>query len=129
MPVTVPTASLERAADGTPWSSEFRDPYHSSQGGLAQARRVFLEANGLPGRWQGRDAFVVLETGFGLGLNFLATWDAWRADAARSRRLHFVSIEHRPFAKEDLFAALEPFEELRPLALALANVWPPPLAG
>ena len=34
--------------------------------------------NGLPGRWAGRDRFVVLETGFGLGLNFLATWRAWR---------------------------------------------------
>jgi tRNA U34 5-methylaminomethyl-2-thiouridine-forming methyltransferase MnmC len=26
--------------------------------------------------------FVILETGFGLGLNFLATWQAWRAAPA-----------------------------------------------
>jgi len=129
MPVTVPTASLERAADGTPWSSEFQDPYHSAEGGLAQARHVFLEGNGLPRRWQGRDAFVILETGFGLGLNFLAAWQAWRDDPSRSRRLHFVSVERRPLRRDDLVAALSAFEELQPLARALCNVWPVPLAG
>ena len=30
--------------------------------------------------------FVVLENGFGLGVNFLATWQAWRDDPARPRR-------------------------------------------
>jgi tRNA 5-methylaminomethyl-2-thiouridine biosynthesis bifunctional protein len=90
---------------------------------------VFLAGNGLPGRWQGRDAFVVLETGFGLGLNFLATWDAWRRDAARPRRLHFVSVESRPFGRDDLATALRPFEELAPLADELTRAWPEPLAG
>lgn len=90
---------------------------------------MFLAGNGLPGRWEGRDAFVVLETGFGLGLNFLATWDAWRRDAARPRRLHFVSVESRPFRGEDLATALRPFEELAPLADELTRAWPEPLAG
>jgi len=42
------------------------------------ARHVFLRGNDLPARWQGRERFVVLETGFGLGNNFLAAWQAWR---------------------------------------------------
>ena len=29
----------------------------------------------------------MLETGFGLGLNFLVTWAAWKADPARPRLL------------------------------------------
>ena len=127
--ISLPTASLDRTPGGTPFSSQFQDVYHSAHGGLAQARHVFLEGNGLPGRWQGRGAFVVLETGFGLGLNFLATWEAWRADASRPRRLHFVSVEGRPLARDDLAAALAPFTELAPLARALVAVWPPPLAG
>jgi len=90
---------------------------------------VFLEGNGLPRRWQGRGAFVVLETGFGLGLNFLATWEAWRADASRPRRLHFVSVEGRPLARADLAEVLAPFTELATLARALVAAWPPPLAG
>src|SRR5512140_427915 len=128
-PVTVPAARLERTGDGTPFSTEFHDIYHSAQGGLAQARHVFLAGNALPARWAGRDAFVVVETGFGIGLNFLATWQAWRSDNARPRRLQFVSVEHRPFERDDLAAALAPFEELQPLARALVNVWPAPIAG
>ena len=74
--------SLERDADGLPRSPEFDDRYHPRQGALAQARQVFLAGNGLPERWRGRERFVVLETGFGLGNNFLATWQAWRDDPA-----------------------------------------------
>ncbi|HYC34948.1 MAG TPA: bifunctional tRNA (5-methylaminomethyl-2-thiouridine)(34)-methyltransferase MnmD/FAD-dependent 5-carboxymethylaminomethyl-2-thiouridine(34) oxidoreductase MnmC [Usitatibacter sp.] len=127
--VSLPTAPLERTPEGIPYSSEFRDIYHSADGGLAQSRHVFLGGNGLPQRWRSRDAFVVLETGFGIGLNFLAAWDAWRADAQRPRRLHFVSVEGRPFGASDLKSALDPLPELQALAGALVAVWPPPLGG
>ncbi len=127
--VTLPTARLARDANGTAFCPEFDDVYHSRHGGLAQARHVFLAGNGLPGRWGGRESFVVVETGFGIGLNFLATWDAWRADGERSRRLHFVSVESRPFPRDELAAALASFTELEPLARALLAVWPPPIAG
>ncbi len=128
-PLTVPTATLQRTPGGTPFSEAFGDVYHSAAGGLAQSRHVFIAGNGLPERWQGRDSFVVLETGFGLGLNFLATWAAWKADDRRPRRLDFVSVESRPFSRPDLEAALAPFEELAPLAHRLVEAWPPPLAG
>ena len=127
--VCVTPARLERTVDGVPYAPQFQDIYHSAAGGLAQARHVFLAGNRLPERWRGRDSFTVLETGFGLGLNFLAAWDALRADPAGPPRLHFVSVERHPFAPGDLAAALAPFEELRPLATALLAVWPPPLAG
>lgn len=104
------------------------DPDRAS-GGLALARDIFLGGNGLPARWQGRDCFTILETGFGPGINFLAAWDAWRADFRRPRRLHFVSIESRPFARDDLAAALSPIEDLTVLSRALVAIWPPPLRG
>ena len=78
--VAVPPAQLERTPEGVPWAPQFQDIYHSVDGGLAQARHVFLGGNALPERWQGREAFTILETGFGLGLNFLAAWDLMRAD-------------------------------------------------
>jgi len=127
--ITLPTARLDRSADGIPVSPEFKDVYHSADGGLAQSRHVFLAGNDIPARWQARSSFVILETGFGLGLNFLAAWDAWRRDARRPRRMHFISVEKRPFAGKDLAAALAPFAELEPLAKALVSLWPPPLAG
>ncbi|HLX23389.1 MAG TPA: bifunctional tRNA (5-methylaminomethyl-2-thiouridine)(34)-methyltransferase MnmD/FAD-dependent 5-carboxymethylaminomethyl-2-thiouridine(34) oxidoreductase MnmC [Usitatibacter sp.] len=127
--VTLPCARIERTPDGTPFSSEYQDIYHSERGGLAQARHVFLAGNGLPERWRGRASFAIVETGFGLGLNFLATWDAWRADPSRPSRLHFISVESRPVAAGDLAAALSPFAELEALSRALVDRWPPPLAG
>ncbi len=127
--VCVETAALAFANDGVAFSQAFGDLYHSVDGGLAQARKVFLEGNGLPSRWRGRDAFTILETGFGLGLNFLAAWDALRADAHGPRRLHFVSVEKFPFRRDDLVRVLAPFAEIEFLSRALTDQWPPPLAG
>lgn len=106
MPFVLEPAKLAFAADGTPYSETFGDVYHSASGGLEQARHVFLDGNGLPARWQGRERFVVLETGFGLGNNFLATLEAWRADPQRCGTLHFVSVEKHPFRAADMPAAL-----------------------
>ncbi|RZL10820.1 MAG: FAD-dependent oxidoreductase [Rubrivivax sp.] len=100
----------------------------SDTGGLAQARHVFLGGNGLPSRWQRRECFVVLETAFGLGHNFLATWDAWRQDPARCDRLVFVSVEKHPLRREDL-ARAHADSPLPELAAQLIDAWPPLTPG
>ncbi|MGI4983266.1 MAG: tRNA (5-methylaminomethyl-2-thiouridine)(34)-methyltransferase MnmD [Janthinobacterium lividum] len=135
--------------DGTPFSPRYDDIYHTASGALGQARHVFLAGNGLPGRWAGRSLFTIVEAGFGQGLNFLATWLAWRADPQAPARLHFVSLEKHRFALEDLRALLarhvayetalfagQPsgdaagaprvFAEMVDL---LCRAWPPPTAG
>jgi tRNA 5-methylaminomethyl-2-thiouridine biosynthesis bifunctional protein len=122
-------ARLEFNPDGIPFSSAFGDIYHSPHGGPPQARHVFLGGNDLPQRWQGRQRFVILETGFGLGLNFLATWQAWRDDPQRSRRLHFVSIEKHPFTAADLATAQQAWPEFAALAAQLQQQWPPLTPG
>lgn len=116
-------------ADGTPFSDTYGDVYHSADGGLAQARQVFLAGNGLPGRWRGRERFVIVETGFGLGLNFLASWAAWRDDPARPRHLHFVSCELHPFGRDDLAQLHARWPELAEFADALGAAWPPLAPG
>lgn len=115
--------------DGTPWSATFGDVYHSRHGALGQIHHVFLAGNGLPARWRGKDRFVILETGFGLGLNFLATWAAWAADPERSRELHFISVELHPFQREGLGRLHQDYPELAPYAAALQAAWPPLVAG
>lgn len=136
-------------SDGSPLSVRFNDCYRSRSGALAQARVVFLGGCGLPLRWRSCDQFTVLETGFGLGLNFLTTWAAWEADTQRCHALHFVSVEAYPVAAADIVRsaqALRPpeissptsqpdaaspaspadaqlLERVPPLALALARVW------
>jgi tRNA 5-methylaminomethyl-2-thiouridine biosynthesis bifunctional protein len=117
-------AELAFAGDGTPYSSAYDDIYHSAGGGLEQARHVFLGGNGLPAAWQDRERFVVLETGFGLGLNFLTTWQAWRDDPRRCARLHFVSVEKHPFRRDDLAQLHRRWPELAELSAALVRDWP-----
>jgi tRNA 5-methylaminomethyl-2-thiouridine biosynthesis bifunctional protein len=122
-------ARLEFSPDGTPFSSTYGDVYHAAQGGPAQARHVFLGGNQLPQRWQGKDRFVILETGFGLGLNFLATWQAWRADPQHCRRLHFISFEKHPLTAADLQMAQQAWPEFAELAIELRAKWPPLTPG
>jgi tRNA 5-methylaminomethyl-2-thiouridine biosynthesis bifunctional protein len=117
-------AAIVRDADGTPRSADHGDVYHPRGGALAQARHVFLDGDALATRWRGRERFVVLETGFGLGNNFLATWAAWRADPQRCRQLHFLSIEGAPPTRADL-ATIDRDPALLPLAAELADHWPP----
>ncbi len=113
--------------NGTPFSPLYNDIYHSAVGGLEQAQYVFLRGNALPQRWQGRRIFTVLETGFGMGINFLMTWAAWRADPARCERLHFVSTEKHPFTQADLrsvYQATVSDPEIAALAQTLLDAWP-----
>jgi tRNA 5-methylaminomethyl-2-thiouridine biosynthesis bifunctional protein len=119
--------TLQFDAGGAPFSPRYGDVYASRSGALGQARHVFLGGNDLPARWAGRGQFVVVETGFGLGTNFLATWLTWRDDPRRPRRLHFVSLERHPLAAEDLARCAPP--PLADLAQELARAWPLPLTG
>lgn len=126
--IYTPVIPAELAWAGTtPYSARFDDIYHSAQGGLEQARHVFLGGNDLLGdhaAWVGRERFVICETGFGLGLNFLATWQAWKADPRRCRRLHFVSVEKHPFRRDDLATLHAQWPELAELSARLVAAWP-----
>ncbi|MDO8861207.1 bifunctional tRNA (5-methylaminomethyl-2-thiouridine)(34)-methyltransferase MnmD/FAD-dependent 5-carboxymethylaminomethyl-2-thiouridine(34) oxidoreductase MnmC [Haliea sp. E1-2-M8] len=125
--------SLLWQEDGSPFSPTFADFYYSPDNGLAEGRHVFLAGNGLPERWQRHraDPFVVAETGFGTGLNFLLTWQAWRArrKTADGRRLHYLALEKYPLAVADLRRAGAAWPELAPLLAELLAQYPQPLPG
>jgi tRNA 5-methylaminomethyl-2-thiouridine biosynthesis bifunctional protein len=127
--VPLAPARLRFTQQGVPYSETFDDVYHSAAGGPAQARQVFLRGNELPQRWRGRPRFVILETGFGAGINFLATWQAWRRDPARCARLHFVSIEKHPFAAADAKSIFSNLPEIRDEAAELEARWPTLVPG
>ncbi len=122
-------AELAFDAEGTPYSPAYGDVYHSAESGPGQARHVFVGGNDLPRRWAGARVFTILETGFGLGLNFLATWREWRADPARCERLHFVSIEKHPFDRGALRTLHLRYGEFASFAEQLQQAWPPLAAG
>jgi tRNA 5-methylaminomethyl-2-thiouridine biosynthesis bifunctional protein len=128
MPASIVPAAFE-LHDGTPYSRAFGDVYHSAAGGLGQAGHVFLHGNHLPARWSRRSRFVILETGFGLGLNFLATWQAWKRDPARCARLHYVAVEKHPFTLADLRSLHTAYPQLAEEAAALHASWPMLVGG
>jgi tRNA 5-methylaminomethyl-2-thiouridine biosynthesis bifunctional protein len=83
----------------------------------------------LPGRWRARPAFSILETGFGLGLNFLCTARALLDDPQAPRRLHYVAVEKHPAGADDLARAHASWPDLGDLAADLRRAWPPALQG
>lgn len=118
------TEPVEWHPDGRPFSARFQEGYHSEAGAVAQARHVFLGGCGLPGAWAHAPQWRILETGLGLGLNFLTSWQAWRDDPARPGRLHFVSIEGYPVSAADLLrAAAAQGPALAALGAELAAQW------
>ncbi|MBI1282935.1 MAG: bifunctional tRNA (5-methylaminomethyl-2-thiouridine)(34)-methyltransferase MnmD/FAD-dependent 5-carboxymethylaminomethyl-2-thiouridine(34) oxidoreductase MnmC [Thiobacillus sp.] len=120
---TIFPAQLE-FRDGVPYSAAYGDIYHSADGAMGQAHHVFLQGCGLPAAWAGRAGFVVLETGFGTGLNFMTTWAAWQADPARPARLHFLSVEKHPFQAADLARLHAQWPEFAALSSELLANWP-----
>ena len=133
--MTDPVASpVAWGPDGSPRSTLFDDVYrsrgfHGTDRGLLQARHVFLHGCGLwppdsgATAWQGQRQWHVLETGFGLGLNFLAAWQAWQQDPLRPERLFYSAIEAWPVAAEDIVRSAAAWPELAPLAQPLARAW------
>ena len=123
--------TLQHTPQGQPYSARYGDVYASRGGAAGQARAVFLQGCGLlerPAAWCDLRQFVVLEAGFGLGTNFLATWQAWRDDPQRPRRLHYVGIELHPLSAQDLLReCADP--RLAELARQLAAQWPAALPG
>lgn len=108
-------AEIQWTPDGQPYSAGFGDLYFSREDGLAETRHTFLFANHIEERFANLDPgahFGILETGFGTGLNFLATVRAWKDHAPSSARLDFISIEAFPLRIEDLRRAQALWPEL-----------------
>nr|WP_316638923.1 FAD-dependent 5-carboxymethylaminomethyl-2-thiouridine(34) oxidoreductase MnmC [uncultured Roseateles sp.] len=81
-----------------------------------------LRGSELPRRWARRERFVMLATAFGRGEQFLAAWQAWKADPLRCERLVFIAIESSPLSRSDIAQALQAPPEL---ARQLHAAWPP----
>ena len=128
--MTTITPAEVRFEGGVLRATAFDDVYHSADGGIAQCANVFLSGNALPGRWLDQPSFQILETGFGIGLNFLVTWNAWRNTVCNpDARLHFVSFEKFPLNRAGLAQVLSPYSTLASLSAALIASWPPLVAG
>lgn len=92
-----------------PKSREFDDLYFSTDDGLAESKFVFLEGNKLPQNWLDSDRFVICETGFGTGLNFLSAWKLFEETTTTHQALDFISFEKYPLERNEIESYLQPW--------------------
>ena len=100
--------------------------YFSIADGLAESQYVFIEQNQLKERFKALNAhehFVIGETGFGTGLNFLVTWQCWQEYAPSNAHLEFISTEKYPLSIAELTQSLSLWPSLKPSADQLINAY------
>ena len=121
---------------GTPVADHFDDVYFSNDSGINEAQHVFVAGNDLDERWQQwpNPTFVIAETGFGTGLNFLVAMRCFNEFRAANpdhplKRLYFITTEKFPLPQQDMQRALEAFPALKDEAQALASLYPMGLEG
>ncbi|MGC6485537.1 MAG: tRNA (5-methylaminomethyl-2-thiouridine)(34)-methyltransferase MnmD, partial [Candidatus Puniceispirillales bacterium] len=110
-------------------SNRFDDIYFSGEDGLAETVCVFLEGNGLPERFKGRDHFVIAETGFGTGLNFLAVMAEIERMGDAAPHLTYLSTEIAPLDTAMIDQVLSPWPQLDHLRAMLVAALPPRWPG
>ncbi len=109
-----------------------------SSAGIAYAKPDWLKdaplldsalcGEGLPQHWAQKQTCTIAETGFGSGLNFLATVQKWLSDGGAAE-LHYIGIESSPWRPADIERALASRPELSPLVSLLLQQYPQPLRG
>ena len=121
-------AKIQWKESGEPFNCEFNDIYFSRENGLAETEYVFLKSNQLEARFQNlkkNSHFVIAETGFGTGLNFLAVLQLWEKCAPNNAKLSFISCEKHPLSYEDFRKASNIWTTLLGIQLQmLLDVYP-----
>jgi len=115
-------ADLEWGVEGALVSKRFGDIYFSAAGGPEESEHVFVQPNGIVARFQRQQVLTVAELGFGTGLNFLVSWQAWLTNK-KVGALHYYSVEKYPLNSRDLVKALEEWPQLNSLSRHLTEVY------
>lgn len=126
---TIENSQVTYLEDGAPYCQRFDDIYFDSQSGTAQSDFVFIQKNQIKRRLQSENKlFTVAETGFGTGLNFLLTLQAYqKAQQETSKKLtplHFISVEKYPLSKQQLEQSLSILPELSDFSALLLEHYP-----
>jgi tRNA 5-methylaminomethyl-2-thiouridine biosynthesis bifunctional protein len=125
---SITTAELSFVED-KPYSTVYNDIYFSCENGLQESLYVFFEKNQLIARWEQLTQedgaqFIIGETGFGSGLNFLLAWSLWEKYAPTDARLHYITCEKHPLSRQDLERCLSLWPQLSNYAHDLLVAYP-----
>ncbi|WGO84461.1 bifunctional tRNA (5-methylaminomethyl-2-thiouridine)(34)-methyltransferase MnmD/FAD-dependent 5-carboxymethylaminomethyl-2-thiouridine(34) oxidoreductase MnmC [Arsenophonus apicola] len=129
-------AKLSWNEQAIPISEQFDDVYFCNQNGLEESRYVFLAGNQLPNRFFSHSAkqYVIAETGFGTGLNFMAVCQLFiqfrqQAPKNQLQLLHYISFEKYPLSITDLISVHQFWPELATFSKQICQQWPQSLPG
>ncbi|MDP4983112.1 bifunctional tRNA (5-methylaminomethyl-2-thiouridine)(34)-methyltransferase MnmD/FAD-dependent 5-carboxymethylaminomethyl-2-thiouridine(34) oxidoreductase MnmC [Pseudoalteromonas tunicata] len=126
----IDNAPIHLNPQGTPVSDNFGDVYFSNDDGLLESNYVFFTQNNIAERLlNGNAPFVIAETGFGTGLNFLNTWAQFNTIAKTEQTLHFISFEKFPIDKKALSQIHARWPQLKELTDQLVQKYPINLTG
>ena len=112
---------------GVPYAGDFEDGYYGGEDGVAEARHVFLDGNGLAARFASGGHLTIAETGFGTGLNCLAVMAL--LERHPQMQIDYISIERFPLTVDQMQAAHTACPELEQQAVALRRALPPRWPG
>lgn len=115
---------LDWKEGAVPYSIEFGDIYYSTFDAIGERQHVFLSGINAPACWAEKSHYVIAETGFGTGLNFLLTWARWKQTSRPGARLFYVAVEGAPLALPDLEKAHAQHSELAQLSAELRRAFP-----
>ncbi len=146
--VNDPQNTLIFTEKGVPFSPYFNDIYFDTASGCQQSQSVFIEGNQLTehlltaatahnnasnNKKTLAKSLVIGETGFGTGLNFLLTLQAYKkAESLLAQQnkllqlpsVKFITTEKYPLSKTQLMQALNLFPELSEFSQALIAQYP-----
>lgn len=100
--MTTDSAKHHFSKDGssTLYSEEFGQFYHNPNGAFSESEHVFFEIPGVDQALKNEpESLVILEVGFGTGLNFLLLLDHYLS-ANLTFPVHFYSVEAFPVSKK-----------------------------
>ena len=126
--LTVQPPQLNFNNDGIPCSALFGDPYFSLTNPLEESQYVFLDSTDIPGRWKNTH-FTIAELGFGFGINFITTANAWIKQPLSNNQLHYLSIEKHPVQPADLIQCYQQLNLSCSVTKNLLEQYPLPVAG
>ncbi len=79
--------------------------------------------------WSGRQRFVLLDSEFGDGANFLAAWQAWRDDPQRPQQLHYLALAPDMPTVQDVRLTCRRQSAWQALSTEMCRSWPAALPG
>tara|TARA_B100002019_G_scaffold193130_1_gene167139 strand:- start:1617 stop:3713 length:2097 start_codon:yes stop_codon:yes gene_type:complete len=122
-------------------SRRFEDIYFFPKKGAEETDHTFLNGNNIPKRWEdeflyqkNNDFFIIGETGFGTGLNFLCTWNKWRETTKNKKNnlkksLYFISTELYPLTFSCLKKIISNYDPYPELSKELLKFYPDAIGG